>query len=207
MLGWYEKYKDLIQAVYVYGSRANPYIHNPDDYDYAVFAKDTSSYQLLLEHKYDLDEDHIHIVLFNIEDFKPGPKEAGDYIHYYMYPLVGFWDKANYNILYYEYEYRDVLRGLAPTFPYEDALEPAKTNKRWYYVLQGLFILDNYSYKLTAEQEEIVNLAHQGKCPRYWYEWAYKKLGLEIKKTDPNTENLATKPKKFIIRSGKKVWL
>lgn len=41
---WYHKYKDHIVAIYTYGSRANPYIHNPDDYDYAVFTPNDESY-------------------------------------------------------------------------------------------------------------------------------------------------------------------
>lgn len=83
-----------------------------------------------------------------------------------MAPVIGSYPDINYNILFYEEEYIKVLKRLAPTFPYIDKDNPELTNKRWYHILQGLFILDNYSYELTAAQRELVNLAHQGKCPR-----------------------------------------
>lgn len=117
-------------AVYTYGSRANPYIHNPDDYDYIVFAKNNTAYERLLSHKHALDSEDVHICLFSAETFEPTPKKVGDYIHYYISPVIGYFAKAKYNILYCIEDYYKVLRELAPTFPFEDKIDPSKTNKR-----------------------------------------------------------------------------
>ena len=133
LLDWYNRYSEYIIAIYTYGSRANPYIENPDDYDYAVFAKDMDSYHFLNSHRHDLDDEHIHIALFCASSFDGKPKKAGDYIHYFMSPIIGFFPCANYNILYLEEEYLAVLRMLAPTFPYintEDGSGMVSTNKR-----------------------------------------------------------------------------
>lgn len=64
---WYNKYKKRILAIYTFGSRANKDIENPEDYDYAVIAKNTESYGVLVEHKHDLEESEIHLVLFDAQ--------------------------------------------------------------------------------------------------------------------------------------------
>ena len=71
----------------------------------------------------------------------------------------------DYNILDHKKDYVDKLIG----FYYENH---KKTDKLWYHILIGLFILENNSYDLTQEQQHTVQLAHDKQMTDEAYNYA-----------------------------------
>lgn len=147
-------------TLYRTGSSVNPYIKNPSDIDY--------------------------VRVLDIGEQPPAKRECNTMTYEAQNNAVEIWR--------WEYEYMVVLDGSPHTFTsffelrdryiaklkkflfYKGKRIDYKNSKLYYYCLQGLYILENNSYDLTADQANNVQLAHDGKLPQEVKDWLYERV-------------------------------
>lgn len=154
--------------VYKSGSGINPYINNPHDVDYVVFLADDEFYNFN-QTKYNDG----HLIKAKLSTY--GDKvSVWSYLWGYMQLVEGeavqlpnFFDKKDeWIVVAKKYLYH---RGKRKSHLDQNK----KQRKSFYHLLMGLYVLENNSYKLTPEQANNVQLAHDGNLPEDVIEWLY----------------------------------
>lgn len=171
-----KNWNDLEQyccAIYKGGSRVDPIINNPHDYDYICFAKDLQRHHLLRK-LYKLD---LKIVGSKnnkkIMHVKSNQQLDTDFSQIRVYPYTQItW-----------FSYLDILMEKAigeDVCPKTDVINEhraeflnelkkkmnllingtIRNQKRWYHLLRGAYILQNNSYEVTSEQKREINILH-----------------------------------------------
>ena len=159
----FNKLQPLCKAIYLGGSRVNKYIKNPHDYDYILFVdndEDKRKLMIKIGHIFHLRggininglDDYMNIRIINEEEHS-----YGSYINKLQKKLVGEDVEFIFDIIdKNREEYINIL--LKTINKFEN--RKIKPTKRWYQILNGIFILKNNSYELTKEQIEIINDVH-----------------------------------------------
>ena len=158
--------EDCCAAVYLGGSRVDPVIKNPHDYDYICFA----------------EESMLHILIEKLETLgypqqdgtkKTKPKTLLDMSQIRAYPYTdidwfSYLDPLMINVIGKKVcPKTDIIKEYRTEF-----LEDIKIRanllltrwcdypKRWYHILRGVYILMNNSYEVTEEQKKEINILH-----------------------------------------------
>ena len=158
--------EDCCAAIYLGGSRVDPVIENPHDYDYICFAKYL---------KLDTLIDKLNKLGFKQQDGTEAtkPKTLLDMtqIRYYPYTQINWFSYLDHYMIKiigddvctkldiinryrkdYLLELKDKANKLLNTW--------TNASKRWYHILRGVYILLNNSYDVTEEQKREINILH-----------------------------------------------
>lgn len=158
--------EDCCAAIYLGGSRVDPVIENPHDYDYICFAKHLKLATLI---------DKLNKLGFKQQDGTEAtkPKTLLDmtqiryypytqinwfsYLDHYMIKIIGDEVCNNLDIINkyrkdYLLELKDKAHKLLNIW--------TNASKRWYHILRGVYILLNNSYDVTEEQKKEINILH-----------------------------------------------
>lgn len=160
------------RAIYKGGSKVDPVINNPHDYDYISFSEPTMKTFLFRK----LRESNLRIgtskrkKIFQ-EDLNTLPKEDFSQIRAYPYTQItwfSYLDKLMIKVVGEDIcpqtdiitEYREEF--IAELKQKALLLQTKKilNQKRWYHILRGVYILLNNSYEVTEEQKQEINILH-----------------------------------------------
>ena len=147
-------------TLYRTGSSVNPYIKNPSDIDYVRvldIGEQSPTKKECNTKTYEVHENEVELWRWNYK---------------YMIAIEG--DPQTFTS-FFELRDRYIAR-LKKFLFYKDKRKDYKDSKLYYYCLQGLYILENNSYDLTAEQANNVQLAHDGKLPQEVKDWLYERV-------------------------------
>lgn len=158
--------EDCCAAIYLGGSRVDPVIENPHDYDYICFAKylelDTLIYKLnkLGFKQQDGTEATKPKTLLDMTQIRYYPYTQINwfsYLDHYMIKIIGDdlcpeLDIINKYRKDYLLELKDKTNKLLNIW--------TNASKRWYHILRGVYILLNNSYDVTEEQKREINILH-----------------------------------------------
>ena len=156
-------------AIYKGGSRVDPVIEHPHDYDYICFAKPLQRCRILrnllkldlLNHK-SVNETKLtklesYIDLSQIRVFPYTQITWFSYLDILMEKVIGE-DVCPKTDVIKEHRY-EFFKCLFKKM--EQLLEHRiKNQKRWYHLLRGIYILINKSYEVTDEQKREINILH-----------------------------------------------
>lgn len=156
-------------AIYYGGSRVDPVIDNPHDYDYICFSKRLHAQKLLrslIKHKFrstrSTNKKEKKIVT-NLNDFSQIRKYPYTQITWFSYldllmiKLVGEDICPKTDIIYtHRSEFISCLKEKANDL----ICGKMQNQKRWYHLLRGAYILINNSYEVTPEQKQEINILH-----------------------------------------------
>jgi hypothetical protein len=165
--------EDTCEAIYYGGSRVDPVIDNPHDYDYICFAKRlrTQSVQRILAKNHFTashsanNKNNVKKSRANLNDFSQIRSYPYTQITWFSYldPLMikiigeDICPKTDI-ICKHRSQFLQCLREKA-----NDLLTGKMLNqKRWYHILRGVYILMNNSYEVTPEQRVEINILHEG---------------------------------------------
>lgn len=157
---------DTCSAIYYGGSRVDPVINNPHDYDYICFSKKLQSQKLrrtLVHNKLAVAGSQRNKQSTTIEDFSQIRIYPYTQITWFSYldPLmikVAGEDVCPKTDIIKEHrqEFIDCLKIKAHALK----IGKIKNQKRWYHLLRGVYILRNNSYEVTPEQKQEINILH-----------------------------------------------
>lgn len=169
----FDKIKLYCEAIYQGGSRLDPVIENPHDYDYICFAKDLQRHNLLrilISHGFkttgskrklkQMSTNSIQEDLYDFSQIRSYPYTKIDWFSYLdilMIKVVGEDICPKTDIISkYRNEFITDLKVKA-----NKLTKNIITNqKRWYHILRGIYILLNNSYAVTDEQKKEINILH-----------------------------------------------
>ena len=98
------------------------------------------------------DQDYMNIRIIGQEEHS-----YGSYINILQQKIIGEDVEFTFDIINKDREeYIQILLNTIENFK----KHPRKTNKRYYQILMGIFILENNSYELNEEQIKIINEVH-----------------------------------------------
>ena len=162
---------DYCNAIYYGGSRVDPVISNPHDYDYICFAKHLHRQSLIrCLYKNNLKQKHY---INNCKKACTLDKPDYDFSQIRVYPYTQITWFSYLDILMIKVvgedvcpktdiinEHREEFIGCLKTKM--DSLLHGKIHnqKRWYHLLRGAYILINNSYEVTPEQKAEINMLH-----------------------------------------------
>jgi hypothetical protein len=160
-------------AIYLGGSRVDPVIDNPHDFDFAIYPKDLPRAEIIkavgsyfgTPFVYSDDKELPGVseedpLIFDFSQIKLYPYDR--IVEYsYLEPLsqliVGEDVKCEVDVIGKHREafkaslFRLMRSLLDGSWPYP---------KRWYHILRGVYILKNNSYEVTEEQKKEINILH-----------------------------------------------
>lgn len=162
-------------AVYYGGSRVDPVINNPHDYDYICFTKPLYKYGLLqclrknnlratLSTKTKKTTQKVHEV---------SKEFLADFSQVRAFPYTQITWFSYLDVLMIKLKGEDVcpktdvikehrLEFLRCLYEKATLLKTGKmrNQKRWYHLLRGVYILQNNSYEVTEDQRKEINILH-----------------------------------------------
>lgn len=149
-------------AIYLGGSRVNPYIKNPGDIDLILFTKNHNDKFKLnrmvagyLKKKYDKtpikNKDGIYD-LIQIRNKEKEEHSYGSFINKQMIHLVG--ENINFEFDIIDKDKEEYIKII------KEAPSKFHDNKRYYQLYYGLCIMKNRSYELNEKQIYILNVLH-----------------------------------------------
>lgn len=169
LLNLYEtKLKIYCDAIYFGGSRVDPVIINPQDFDYICFTKPLCKHHLLR-------------LLFKEGYRVNGSKKAkkienkkySDFSQIRVYPYTQITWFSYLDSLMYRVVGEDVCPKTDIINEHKVAFLKAlkekaililndtiKNKKRWYHILRGVYILKNSSYEVSERQKQEINILH-----------------------------------------------
>lgn len=157
------------EAIYFGGSRVDPVIDNPHDYDYICFAKRLSRHRLLSSlHKLGFKtnkskKNTIKDTDSSIEDFSQVRMYPYTQINWFSYldilmiKVIGNDVCPKTDIIH---QHRKEFFTDLYTKTRRLRAGKIKNQKRWYHLLRGIYILINNSYEVTEEQRKEINILH-----------------------------------------------
>lgn len=149
-------------AVYKGGSRVDPVINNPHDYDYIWFVKPSWYYEFIttLQSFNILDESYRNKTLLDVTQVRIYPYTQIDWFSYLDILMIKIFGEdvcpATDVIVEHRQKFIESLKQKAAEIPQNKDLKP----KRWYHILRGVYILLNNSYDVTEEQKREINILH-----------------------------------------------
>lgn len=161
-----EQFQPWLISVAKTGSRALPWVKNPNDTDYVFYVadrRDTAQLVKLFKLK-PVDECWI---VGELSTNKCARLYAYEY--QFLQPLFGA-EFPDYDIFEHAAEYKQIL--------IDHSLEQPLVvkHKFWYHVLTGIYMLDNGTYELTEEQIENINLCHDRQTTEEIYSYIQNRL-------------------------------
>lgn len=159
---YFEELKPYCNAVYRGGSRVDPVIDTPHDFDYIWFVKPFWYYEFVttLQSFNTLDESYRNKTLLDITQVREDPYTQIDWFSYLDILMIKIFGDdvcpATDVIVEYRQEFIESLKQKAAEIPQNKDLKP----KRWYHILRGVYILLNNSYDVTEEQKREINILH-----------------------------------------------
>jgi hypothetical protein len=165
----FEHLKDYCVAIYYGGSRVDPVIDNPHDYDYICFAKEGCKRQLyhcILEYCFKArveaeqqgkTSEWEGYDFSQICEYPYTQITLSSYLHPLNIRLVGEDICPKHDIINeHREEFIKCLKDTAAILQSHPYLSP----KRWYQILRGTYIVLNKSYAVTPEQHREINILH-----------------------------------------------
>lgn len=169
----FDKVKLYCEAIYKGGSRLDPVIENPHDYDYICFAKDLQRHNLLrslISHGFkttgskrklkQMSLDSVQEDLYDFSQIRPYPYTE---INWFSYLDILMTRVVGEDVC----PKTDIISKHRNEFIADLKLKVNKltkniiTNqKRWYHILRGVYILINNSYEVNDEQKKEINILH-----------------------------------------------
>ena len=159
---YFEELKPYCNAVYRGGSRVDPVIDTPHDFDYIWFVKPFWYYEFVttLQSFNTLDENYRNNTLLDITQVREDPYTQIDWFSYLDILMIKIFGDdvcpATDVIFEHRQEFIESLKQKAAEIPQNKDLKP----KRWYHILRGVYILLNNSYDVTEEQKREINILH-----------------------------------------------
>lgn len=168
----YEALKPYCFAIYMGGSRVDPVIENPHDYDYICFAKPLQRHRILMTlHKLGLrricsDNKKLYEVIITDETLVdlsqtrvyPYRKISWfSYLDVLMVRVIGDDVCPKTDIIT---EHRQEFFSCIYEKMNLLLVGEIRKQKRWYHLLRGMYILINKSYEVTDEQKKEINMLH-----------------------------------------------
>lgn len=167
----YQQITDYCDAIYMGGSRVDPVIENPHDYDYICFAKRLQRHHLYRQ-LMDLGL-KISMSKFNKMSKEEKEKYSEDFSQVRVYPYKEISWFSYLDVLMKHVAGNDVCPKTDVIVEYrKEFIEELKikanklqqniirNKKRWYHILRGVYILMNNSYEVTEEQKREINILH-----------------------------------------------
>lgn len=152
-----------IIAVVKTGSSILPWIENPHDTDFIVYADGNEGEWLADFYKLRPDGQ-----CWFVDDIKNKNMRLFQYMYHYVQPVFGSLDSPRPDIFEYKEEYkRKLITQLG---------SPFSGFKYWYHVLTGIYMLENGEYTLTEEQIQNVRLCHDRKMTLDIYDYIQAQL-------------------------------
>ena len=168
----FSKIKDYCAAVYYGGSRVDPVINNPHDYDYICFADRLQFQKLnkcLIKNKLKAtwstnnkqkeisNKDTLLLDFSQIRGYPYTQITWFSYLDVLMIKAVGE-DVCPKTDIINEHRAEFIIC-------LKEKTEALRTNKiqnqkRWYHILRGVYIVMNNSYEVTPEQRVEINILH-----------------------------------------------
>lgn len=158
--------EDCCVAIYLGGSRVDPIIENPHDYDYICFAKHLKLATLIDKlnklgfKQQDGTEATKPKTLLDLTQIRYYPYDQINwfsYLDHYMIKIIGDDVCTDLDIINrYRKDYLLDLKDKANKF----LNTWTNASKRWYHILRGVYILLNNSYDVTEEQKREINILH-----------------------------------------------
>ena len=170
ILKYFDKISDSCVAIYKGGSRVDPIIENPHDYDYICFAKPLHRHRILTK-LYGLGFRHPRSAqeqpnsdsttsLIDLSQVRPFPYTQitwFSYLDILMEKLIGEDVCPKTDIIT---EYRRAFLVALKDKTNLLLNNTIKNQKRWYHILRGVYILINNSYEVTEQQQKEINTLH-----------------------------------------------
>ena len=163
---YFEQIKSNCNAIYLGGSRIDPVIDNPHDYDFICFAKPLKMHilpaqleQLGFPQQDGTDRTKLKTLLdmTQIRQYPYNEIDWFSYLDHLMIKVVGDDVCPDTDII--NTNRQDFLKDLR--YKAECLLtEWCNYPKRWYHILRGVYILMNNSYEVTEEQKKEINILH-----------------------------------------------
>ena len=159
---YFDKLSPYCNAVYFGGSRVDPIIDNPHDFDYIWFVKPFWYYEFVTTlQSFDiLDEPYINKTLLDATQVREYPYTKIDWFSYLDVLMIKlFGDNVCPTtdiIVEHRQEFIESIKQKAAEISQNKCLKP----KRWYHILRGVYILLNNSYEVTEEQKREINILH-----------------------------------------------
>ena len=159
---YFDKLSPYCNAVYFGGSRVDPIIDNPHDFDYIWFVKPFWYYEFVTTlQSFDiLDESYINKTLLDVTQVREYPYTKIDWFSYLDVLMIKlFGDNVCPTtdiIVEHRQEFIESIKQKAAEIPQNKRLK----SKRWYHILRGVYILLNNSYEVTEEQKREINILH-----------------------------------------------
>ena len=159
---YFDKLSPYCNAVYFGGSRVDPIIDNPHDFDYIWFVKPFWYYEFVTTlQSFDiLDESYRNKTLLDVTQVREYPYTKIDWFSYLDVLMIKlFGDNVCPTtdiIVEHRQEFIESIKQKATEIPQNKCLKP----KRWYHILRGVYILLNNSYEVTEEQKREINILH-----------------------------------------------
>lgn len=160
---------DSCLAIYYGGSRVDPVIDNPHDYDYICFSKRLHAQSLmrsLIKHKFRSARStnkKQNKVILNLNDFSQIRKYPYTQITWFSYldplmiKIIGEDICPKTDIIH---EHRTAFISCLKEKANDLICGKMQNQKRWYHILRGVYILINNSYEVTPEQRAEINILH-----------------------------------------------
>lgn len=156
-------------AIYYGGSRVDPVIDNPHDYDYICFSKHWQSSRLnhqLSKYKFKAAKSTMRKQtkeVTTLNDFSQIRQYPYTHITWFSYldPLmikaIGEDVCPKTDVIY---EHRAEFLACLQDRASQLISGKMMNQKRWYHILRGIYILSNNSYEVTPEQRLEINILH-----------------------------------------------
>lgn len=166
----YKLFDDSCAAIYYGGSRVDPVINNPHDYDYICFSKRLQykkATNILVKHNFrksmSRQNQPQQLLTVDNKDFSQVRAYPYTQITWFSYldslmiKVIGEDVCPKTDIIKeYRQEFIQCLKKKAQAL-----LDgKIKNQKRWYHILRGTYILMNNSYDVTPEQKVEINTLH-----------------------------------------------
>lgn len=169
----FEKISDCCVAIYKGGSRVDPVIEKPHDYDYICFSKPLYRHRILTKlHKLGLriigsdsrvqrnkskGSAHFLVDLSQIRAYPYSKITWFSYLDILMEKVIGddICPKTDI-IVEHRAEFINALKEKTELL----SNGTIKNQKRWYHILRGVYILLNNSYEVNETQKKEINILH-----------------------------------------------
>lgn len=168
---------DYCSAVYYGGSRVDPVINNPHDYDYILFAKPLHKYglcQYLRKNHFreglsakgnkavkttstKIPKEHQHYDLSQVRSVPYSKITWFSYLDPLMILVAGEDVCPKTDVID---EHRIAFLKCLQDKANELSTGLMRNSKRWYHILRGVYILINKSYEVTDQQRIEINILH-----------------------------------------------
>lgn len=162
---------DYCSAIYYGGSRVDPVIDNPHDYDYICFAKPLQRYNLVCQLRKNrlrvgrsicknARQSNLCLATQDFSQIRVYPYTAitwFSYLDVLMEHLIGEEVCPKTDVIH---QHRDEFINCLQQKMQDLLSGKLRNQKRWYHILRGAYILINNSYEVTTEQRYEINILH-----------------------------------------------